>query len=558
MLIRKARAVLLTMAVVVGAAATQAGLAADESWQMPQQVRTSVSQVYEVPLYKSTLIPLERSVQRISVGNPGVADILIIRNRELYVVGKAIGNTNVVVWDDSGQAYKSFDVEVTHDLGTLRAKLHTLVPGEQISVQSAQEQIVLSGQVSSTARMDAALTLAQGFLPECIRAESSAPTQPSGYSRESGGRAGAAQGCKQGTVVNLMQVGGAQQVMLKVTVSEMAHDLVKKLDANFNIFRFGSQFTGGAVSGGAAFPNALIESTLNPTGGGLLTPVFGGPPGLNPIGPPMDLFDPTTPVIDTTGLFFSYLGADTFLEAVLDISKRNGQAKVLSEPTLTTLSGQQAQFLSGGEFPVPVPQGGLSNSITIEFKEFGVGLKFLPVVLDSGHINLKLDVSVSDISADNSVVLRATGTASTFVIPSLTKRSASNTIELGDGQTIGIAGLINDTMREFVDKFPLLGDLPILGALFRSQEYRSGQSELVIFVTPHLVKPITQAQVKLPTDTFVPPGDLEFYLLGSLGSEKERPPAPRVTAQPISREELPPAKFGHQLGEPQPIKETTP
>jgi pilus assembly protein CpaC len=541
----KIRAVL---AVALGALAlgalAQPPAAMPDAAQQPPPKRATVNASYQVPLYKSTIIPMDRNAVRVSVGNPGVADILVIRSRELYVVGKALGSTNVVVWDDSGRAYNSLDIEVTHDLDTLKAKLYDLLPGEQINASSAQEQLILSGQVSSAARVSAAMDLAKGFLPDCIAASSDAPG-----AQKSAGRAD--QSCKKGGVLNLMQVGGAQQVMLKVTIAEMASSVVKRLESSLNLLQFGAdggRFSSGAVSGGASFPDAVAA-------GGTRAPVFGSVDAgtLSPIGPVLDEFAPNTPTIESTGLFLGYLAGDTFVQAVLDVSKRNGMAKILSEPTLTTMTGQEAKFLSGGEFPVPVPQGGLTGGVTIQFKEFGVGLKFLPVVLDSGRINMALDVSVSEISGDNAVAIGSSGSSSTFVIPSLTKRSASSTVELGDGQTIGIAGLINDNMREFVQKFPLLGDLPIIGALFRSQEYRSGQTELVIFVTPHLARPIDREHYRLPTDTFVAPGDLEFYLLGKMGWEKDRPPPPPGGwAKPgtTRRQDLPKGSFGHDLGTP--------
>ncbi|MNC47109.1 Type II secretion system protein D precursor [compost metagenome] len=189
---------------------------------------------------------------------------------------------------------------------------------------------------------------------------------------------------------------------------------------------------------------------------------------------------------------------------------------MLAEPTLTTLTGQQAEFISGGEFPVPVTE---DDGITIEYKEFGVGVKFLPVVLDSGRINLNLNVSVSELSNTNALALD-TGLDSVLgggvaqVIPSITKRSAQSTVELGNGQTIAIAGLINETTRDFVSKFPGLGDVPVLGHLFRSQQYQSGETELVIMVTPYLAKPLDAKAVRLPTERFVEPNDLDFYLLG--------------------------------------------
>ncbi|MGZ8160536.1 MAG: hypothetical protein ACXWT1_04895 [Methylobacter sp.] len=196
-------------------------------------------------------------------------------------------------------------------------------------------------------------------------------------------------------------------------------------------------------------------------------------------------------------------------------------AKILAEPNLTVISGQDADFLSGGEFPVPVPQNmgvGGASTVTIQFKPFGVMLKFLPVVLDSGRISMKLNIDVSEISADNAVVLPA-GNGS-FVIPSLTKRSANSSLELDDGQTLGIAGLINDSMRESISKFPGLGDIPVLGQLFTSQKYLKNETELVIFVTPHLVKPIAPDSIQLPTDKYIEPSDMEYYLMGRTEARK--------------------------------------
>jgi pilus assembly protein CpaC len=529
------------LAIVIGSLALSAG-AQPPPQAHPLAKRSTVNAVYEVPLYKSTVVPLDRTAVRVSVGNPGVADILVIRNRELYVVGKALGSTNVVVWDDSGRVAENFDIEVTHDLSTLKAKLYELMPGEKITVQSAQEQLIISGQVSSAARAAAAAELARGFLPDCIVAQSDAPG-----AQRTAGRAD--QSCKKGGIVNMMQVGGSQQVMLKVTVAEMASSVVKRLESNLNLMRFGAdggRWSGGGVVGGGTFPNAEA------VGNGALFPIFDGI--AHPIGPPQQFFQPDMPTIDATGVFLSYLQGNTFVQAVLDISKRNGLAKILSEPTLTTMTGQEAQFISGGEFPMPVPQGGLTGGVTIEFKEFGVGLKFTPVVLDSGRINMALNVNVSEISSDNAVAINVGTTTSTFLIPALTKRNVISTIEVGDGQTIGIAGLINDNMREFVQKFPVLGDLPIVGALFRSQEYRSGQTELVIFVTPHLARSIQPEHYRLPTDTFVPPGDLEFYLLGKMGWEKDRPRQQSGSwAKPgaaRTQSEGPKGAYGHDLGKP--------
>lgn len=486
-----------------GVMAADAGAAGDGASEFSE----ARSNTHRVPLYKSTVVSVGGAIKQVAVGNPGVADVLVLRRSQLYIVAKAPGSTNITAWDANGALIAGFDVEVTHDLDLLKSKLHQLLPGDKVSVYSAQEKIVLTGEVGSTARADAAVQLAESFLPECIVAESSAAD-----SKLKSGGGGSA--CKKGAIINLLQVGGAQQVMLKVTVAELARSVVKRLDANLNILNFGQRLSGGAVNGGSAFPDAIDAN-------GLVTPIGVRP---NLVGPAIDMMTPSTPSIDGPGAFLSYLDGDFFLQAVLDVSRRNGTAKILSEPTLTTLTGREAQFLSGGEFPIPVPQGGADGgSTTIEFKEFGVGLRFTPLVLDSGRINMTLNVSVSDLNADNGIVLRASGASNVFSIPSLSKRSASGTVELADGQTMGIAGLINDNMRDFVTKFPGLGDLPVIGALFRSQEFVTGRSELVIFVTPHLAKPIARADVRLPTDGFVEPKDYEFYLLGRTESGHKGP-----------------------------------
>jgi pilus assembly protein CpaC len=503
---------------------------------------------YQIPLYKSGVVELVQPAKRISVGNPGVADILMLHNRQLYVVGKALGTTNVVVWDKDERIFSSFNIEVTHDLDTLKRKFHQLLPGEAIKVYSAQERIILNGQVSSAVKMQAAEDLANGFLPECISPESNVLVRDTTQenvkvSQQQGGSGGRSasgqQGCKKGLVVNLMEVGGAHQVMLEIKVAEIARTVLKRFESNFNVFRFDSPLKLGANNGGASFPNALTPA-------GNTVPIFGSLDGANsPIGPVVDLFEPNTPGIRDTGVFLSYLSGKLFLEAVLEASRQKGLAKILAEPTLTTLTGQEAQFVSGGEFPIPVPQGGFMGMVTIQFKEFGVIVDFLPLVLDSGRINLKINVAVSELSREVPVALGVQGSPNTFVIPSLTKRSARSTVELADGQTIGIAGLINDNVREMITKLPGLGDIPILGALFRSQEFQSGQTELVMFVTPHLARPISPQQVKLPTDSFVPPTDLEFYLMGKMESREP-------TASPASIPELIETgpernRFGHQL-----------
>jgi pilus assembly protein CpaC len=251
--------------------------------------------------------------------------------------------------------------------------------------------------------------------------------------------------------------------------------------------------------------------------GNVRIPVFPNPA---PMGPVIDEFAPNPMVIQDKGFFASLLTDEFLFNLAFDAAKEKGLAKILAEPTLTTLTGQEAEFLSGGEFPIPVPQQ--NGAVTIEFKQFGVGVRFLPVVLDSSRINLKLGISVSEIISNNSIGISREGVSSSFIVPSLSTRSAESTVELSDGQTIGIAGLINENMREVITKFPGLGDIPGLGVLFRSQSFQKGETELLILVTPHLAKPVLPADIRLPTDNVTEAGDMGFFLGGNLEGRASR------------------------------------
>ena len=455
----------------------------------------SSSKAFEVPLYKSRILDVEKPVRKLSVGNPEIADILVLRANQIYVVGKSLGSTNVVLWDSSNRIIATIDIEITHDVDTLKAKLHELMPDEDISVNSAQGSIVLSGEVSSPSKMGAALALATSFAPE----------------DEEGN-------VKEGKVVNLMHVGGIQQVLMEVKVAEINRTVMREFGIDWNAFGIGdSNWVIGGANGGAG-----------PIG-------FRGP------------FIPEPQSIDSSGFFTRFLSNSFAFSATINAAKNNGLAKILAEPNLTTLSGQEATFLSGGEFPVPVPQGGFGGT-TIEFKDFGIGMGFLPVVLEADRINMKIDISVSDLARDNLVsVGGGIETESRFIIPSLSVRRATSTVEMGDGQTVALAGLLNEKVREDVQKFPGLGDVPVLGYLFKSQQWLNEESELVIFVTPHLAQPVANDLVRLPTDTFIAPNDIEYYILGKMeGRGHDEEPEVEPAAMPSSQGGLE-GNFGHQL-----------
>jgi pilus assembly protein CpaC len=476
-------------------------LAAPKAFTQPPLLGGGASIDLAVPLYQSRVVTVLTPANRVSVANPDVADIVVISPIELYVLGKDVGTTNVLLWDNNSHLIGAINVEVQHDLESLKRKFAELLPGQPIEVRSSQRSIVLSGRVSDVEAMNAATRIASTFLAQVQTA-----TKTLEFKQSAGSS-------KAGDIINLLQVGGAQQVMLEVKVAEIARTEVMSMDLQFNSIARGlGNWNVGGVNGGATFPPALFAPS------NAQAPVFSTPlpsgVAQQPYGPAITQFVPTTMSIAGPGLFASFLDKNFLFNMALDAAKTKGLARILAEPTITTLSGQEASFLSGGEFPIPVPQN--LNTVTIDFKQYGVAIKFLPVVLNSGHINLTLNVSVSELATNNTVTIAVPGTSATFTIPSLTERSATGVVELGDGQTMGLAGLLSDTVASQVTQFPGLGSIPILGALFRSQNYQKGETELVILVTPRLARPLPPGKIRLPTDAYVEPTDLDFFFRGRL------------------------------------------
>ncbi len=287
-------------------------------------------------------------------------------------------------------------------------------------------------------------------------------------------------------VVNQLQVGGIHQVMLEVRVAEMSRTVTKRLGVNFSFIN-GNDFGVSLLGGLSSFDN---------TGGGGLAQTFS----------------------DAITALLRFSSGNTTWTFFIDALKENGLVKILAEPTLIAQSGQTASFLAGGEFPYPIPQGGQNDNITIEFKQFGVMLLFTPTVLSEDRISISVAPEISEL--DFSTAQRFGG----FVVPGISKRTASTTVELADGQSFAIAGLLKETVKEEISKFPLLGDIPILGALFRSSAFQKEETELIIIVTVHLVKPLDMAKQTLPTDYYIEPNDVEFYILGLMEGRERKDP----------------------------------
>ncbi|MGD0487219.1 MAG: type II and III secretion system protein family protein [Syntrophorhabdales bacterium] len=404
---------------------------------------------------KSVILDIQALIKEYRVDGPEIADIFPLGPHEARLMGKTPGVTFLRLLQEGDRPYAVLGVEVTPDMSGLKMKLHEILPDETgIKVTATQDSITLSGTVSGPGYMTQALALVQSYAP-----------------RDREGRP---------KVVNLLEIAGVQQVMIEVRVSEMSRTLTKQLGFNFStISSSGKQFGVSTLNSLTSFPS-------------------GGFPA-NPLS-----------VSSSVNGVLSFLGNGATWTAFIDALQDNGLLRVLAEPTLITLSGKSANFLAGGEFPVPVPQPGITAIVTIQYKPFGVGLNFTPTVLSDGRINMIIAPEVSELDFSQAVSLQG------YIIPSITTRRVSTTVELADGQSFAIAGLLQEEIKEDIQKFPLLGSIPILGALFRSSSFTKSETELVILVTPHLVKPLDLSKQTLPTDAFVEPDDFEFYLEGRL------------------------------------------
>jgi pilus assembly protein CpaC len=413
-------------------------------------VRKGTTRDLNVPMNHAVVVESDVPFAELSIANPSIADFSTLSDRTIYVLGKTPGRTTLTLLDASGRLITNVEVQVTADISEFKERLKQILPGEKIEVRSANDGIVLSGTVSSTPRLQRALDLAERYAPE--------------------------------RVSNLMSVTGKQQVMLKVRFAEMQRSVSKALGSSVSVNSgFGGFGTGNA---------GTIAST-----GAFIVPA-GSPAGTQPI-----------VSAGTAGAFgINFDIGSVELGILIEALETKGVVRTLAEPNLIALSGQEATFLAGGEFPIPVAQD--NNTTTIEFKPFGVELDFTPRVVDDGIINLELAAAVSSIDPTNAL------TTNGFTVNAFRRRDTSTTVALRDGESFAIAGLLQDDFRDNNGQVPWLGDVPILGSLFRSADYQRRQTELVIIVTAHLVTPTRGEAFALPTDRVRLPTEKDLFLNG--------------------------------------------
>ena len=404
---------------------------------------------------KSIVIDLPRDIKDVLVADPKIANAVVRSSQRAYIIGAAVGQTNIVFFDSAGQQIAAYDIAVKRDLNGVRAALKQTLPNSDIQVDGLGDGVVLTGTAASPIEAQQAADLA---------------------ARLAGGA---------DKVVNSVAVRGRDQVMLKVTVAEVARSIIKQmgidLSANLN---YGTAVVSyNNVNPFTALGRALVANNTATTS-------FGGKPTI---------------------------------QATLRAMESAGVVRTLAEPNLTAISGESATFIAGGEFPIPA--GYACDPTThvcttqISFKKFGISLNFTPVVLTEGRISLRVMTEVSELANDNSITLSQSVTATTVnsvTIPSIKTRRAETTLEIPSGGSMAMAGLIQDQTKQAVNGMPGLMQLPILGSLFRSRDYVNNQTELMVLVTPYIVRAVAQKDLSRPDDGFASASDPQSDLLGSV------------------------------------------
>jgi pilus assembly protein CpaC len=424
-------------------------------------------------LDKAALVQLDADARDVLVSNPAIVDAVVRSPRRIFLLAQKTGQTNAFFFDAAGHQILSIDIRVERDVTDLSTMIHSDLPTSNIHIAALNDNVVLTGTVENAGDSNRAADLAARFVGDPLK------------------------------VANLLKINTNEQVMLKVRIAEVQRSIAKQ---------FGVNLTGAVTAAGVP----LLLSSVNPYGlaGQALSAASGaqaGSIGTNALAP-----------------------KPNNLQASLNALEQVGLVHTLAEPNLTAVSGETARFLAGGEFPVPSGRD-TSGNVSIVFKQFGVGLSFTPVVMSPNRISLQISTEVSELTNTGAFTLvggTTTGsngqaeTAANLTIPALNVRRAQTTIEVPSGGSFSIAGLLQHTTKQTLDQFPGLGDMPVLGALFRSRDFQNDQTELVVLATAYLVKPGAERDFAMPTDGFNPAADGETMLMGRLNNTGKPKPAP--------------------------------
>ncbi len=470
--------------------------------KLPENTIFPIRRAARVGLGKSVLIEFPRDVRDVMVSNPQVMDAVVLSSNRVFLLARRIGEANAFFFGADGEQLATYELYVERETGGLEDLLNRIIPGSRIKVEMLNQTVILTGSVRNPADSMRASNIAKQFVTveyETNTSKSAEGAAIKNFTKDMTDEA----------VVNLLQVEGEEQVMLRVTVAEIQRSIMKQMGVNI----------GAAINAGNFSTTLLTENALPLTAAAGL--------GALPI-PGINLKKDDDMACGIAGQMCNYNegpGKDSFGNSGLDGSftngrqsvthairalERNGLIRTLAEPNLTAISGETAKFLAGGEYPVPVVD--TTGSLSIVYKEFGVAVAFTPTVMSEGRISLKIETEVSELTNNGAVTL------SNISIPALKKRSAKSTVELPSGGSLAMAGLLSDDTRQNIDGFPGLKDLPVLGTLFRSRDFIKQESELVVIVTPYLVRPTARNDLAKPIDGLANATDRKANLLGHLNA----------------------------------------
>jgi len=447
----------------------------------------------DVDVGKGVILRLDRPAGNVFVADPNVADVQIKSPTVIYLLGKAAGTTTLFALDKQDQVLLNSPVEVHSDNLGLQRALQQLIPGTDVRARSVNDSIVLEGTVKSAAEGDDIRKIAARYVPND----------------------------KQ--LVNEMQLAAPNQINLHVRIAEVSRNVVKQ----FGIDWFTAANTGAAAFGLVPAATAVAAASTNVT---KIAPFL---PGFNSGSTAPQFFNTQGSALIGSGspgnLFGGVKVGSKSVDALVTALEDEGLVTMLAEPNLTAVSGQKASFLAGGEFPVPVPQSGTGGGavVTIDYKQFGVSLSFIATMLSGNRISLHVEPEVSQI--DTSTAIQVAGVN----VPGVSTRRAETTVELASGQTFAIGGLMSNNVTQQMNKFPWLGDIPILGQLFRSEAFQRNESELVILVTPYVVRPVSE-QMAMPTDGLMAPTDSDMILRSMMNGASKNPPTRSPSTPPVN------------------------
>jgi pilus assembly protein CpaC len=412
------------------------------------------------------MIRLDAPAAGVFIGDPKVADVQVKSPNLVYVLGKSLGETTLIAVDDHDATVANVSISVGYNLSQLRQELQHLVPDGDIQVSMANKAVVLSGAVGSASEAETAKTIAARYIPD------------------------------PDNLVNLLRVDAPNQVNLRVRVVEVSRDIIKAFGINWNALGSSGTFLFGSVTGVGGITSNLSSNA----GGNIATQV----PGLSGL----------------STLLAAYRAGSTDITTVIDALDSEGLVTVLAEPNITAVSGASANFLAGGEYPIPVPQG--LGQVTIDFKKYGVSLDSVATITDGGRIHLTVRPEVSQLSTQGQIILNG------VTVPALTTRRAETTVDLASGQSLAIAGLLSNSVRHDIQKTPGLGNIKLFGALFKSDRFERAETELLIIVTPYLVRP-SPHRLAVPTDGYIAPTDSDRVVNGADYTRAAAPGAPPGT-----------------------------